>query len=69
MGEVGASPTTEFITNDWPSGDTTYCCLFVLIAVLPTLVTNKPSGMLDSTVLGFEAKRIGTAISRSSGAM
>ena len=33
MGGVMASPRTEFITNDWPSGETAYCCLFVLSAV------------------------------------
>jgi hypothetical protein len=38
MGEALASPTTEFITNDWPSGATMYCCLLVFTAPLPTFV-------------------------------
>jgi len=68
IGGALASPTTEFITNDWPSGDTMYCCLFVLMAMLPTLVANNASGVPGSTILPFEAKRIGTAMSRSSAA-
>ena len=31
IGEVLASPTLECITNDLPSGDTAYCCRYVLI--------------------------------------
>ncbi len=66
MGGVLAPSRTEFITNDWPSGETAYCCLFVFIAVLPTFVANSPSGAPGSTALPFETKRIGTAMSRSS---
>ena len=64
MGEALASPTTEFITNDWPSAETTYCCLYTRVAVLPTLVANNPSGVPNSTALPSEEN--GTAMSRSS---
>ena len=66
IGEVLLSPGTEFITNDRPSGETTYCCLYTFVAVLPTLVANNPRGFPGSAILPFEAKPIGTAMSRSS---
>lgn len=69
MGEVLASPTTECITNDWPSGETTYCCLYLRSAVKSTLVRNSPTGIPGSTVLPSEEKRIYTAMSRPSAAM
>ncbi len=68
MGEVLASSTMEFITNDRPSGETTYCCLYMSLTVLPTLVANNPNGLPGSTAVSFEEKPIGTAMSRSSAA-
>jgi hypothetical protein len=67
--EVLASPRTEFITNDWPSRETAYCCLFVFMAVLPTFVANSPSGVPGSTAVPFDTNWIGTAMSLSSAAM
>jgi hypothetical protein len=29
MGEALNCPTTDCITNDWASGETTYCCLYL----------------------------------------
>ena len=68
MGAAADASGTEFITNDRPSGETMYCCRFVLGAVLPTFVMNKLTGVSASTVFPFDPKRIGTAMSRSSGA-
>ena len=50
MGDVLASPTTEFST-------------VVLMAVLPTLVANNPAGVPGSTLPLFDENRIGTAMS------
>ena len=69
MGEALPSPRTEFVTNDWPSGETEYCCLYVLMAVPPTIVANNPTGAPGSTILSFEEEWIGTAMSWSSAAM
>ena len=51
IGEAVPSVTAEFITNDWPSADTRYCCLNARVTVLPTFVPNNARGTPGSMVL------------------
>ena len=68
MGDALASPMTEFITNDCPSGDTAYWCLWTFGASRPTLVANSAVGVPRSAVFPSEENVTGTAMSRSSAA-
>ena len=68
-GDVADGSGTEFNTNDSPSGDTAYCCRFVLGAAVPTLVGNKACGVPNSTGESVRVARIGTDMSLSSAAM
>ncbi len=68
MGDVMASSGTEFITNDWPSGETIYWCRLLFEALLPTLVANNGRGGPGSTLTPSDENPSGTAINRSSAA-
>ena len=59
MGDALPPPMTEFNTNDCPSGETMYWCLYTLIAVLPTLVANSAVGVPRWGVLPCEENVMG----------
>jgi len=63
MGEAIASPTADFITNDWPSGATTCSCLFTGAPGVASVVANRASGVPGSAKVPLETRRIGTAVS------
>ena len=68
IGEALPGLTTEFKMKAWPSGETTYCCRYVSVAVLPTLVRNIRAGVPGSSVLPSDATRMRTDMSQSSAA-